>query len=209
MYNKQIKYHHAVIATFASLVFAFAFVVNTVHAAQQIPSGAYLSTNQTVTANLDTKVNLTINFLSSDLTFASNEFTVVTAGYYLVNGQVFCSSAADNLCQAIIDVDGVQVCTAAYASETEISSAINSCWLNLSVGDVVSLYGKNQVGTTFFAGAGLTFLQLLRIDTSSPSIDVNFGSSTIAVENSSFTIWGGMILFMGAFWLIIWFFRRR
>jgi len=129
---------------------------------------AYLSTDQSISAGVSTKVNLdtTLFDIQNEFDAANHRITVSESGKYLIIGSADIGvGATGDILFVIIRVNG------ATKGQNKISAArvtdhilnIATC-LYLSAGDYIELYVMNyDNNVTLYSGAYLTFLSVIKI----------------------------------------------
>jgi hypothetical protein len=122
--------------------------------------GAKPSSTQSVSNNTWTKVNLGTEIFDTNNNFASSRFTPTVAGYYQINGNIFCTNSSGVMTQVRCTVyrNGGEAIWGYFISPISATDAIASVsgiiYLNGTT-DYVELYGYiggSSVGPVF-AGA--------------------------------------------------------
>ena len=129
---------------------------------------AYLSANQSITANTITKVALdTALFdIQNEFDSTNNRITVTEAGIYAIIGQVeFDVTATGDVLRVYIYVNGgTKALTGLTASDVSYHILSVAKILQLSAGDYVELYVKNvSSDDTILSGSAITFLCVAKI----------------------------------------------
>lgn len=128
---------------------------------------AYLNSAQATTGQ--TKVLLDTEVFSSGITFASNKFTILTAGKYLIQAKIGLSALPDAKSMRVEIYKG-----GALISRTRYMSSINSVDMygdnvglfNLAVGDYIELYvghSNDPTSHNLITGEGSTEMSLILI----------------------------------------------
>ncbi|RKX61436.1 MAG: hypothetical protein DRP29_00260 [Thermodesulfobacteriota bacterium] len=129
---------------------------------------AYLSTDQTISAGVSTKVNLDTTLFDTQNEFDStnNRITVNEAGKYLTVGSVqIGAGGTSTLVYCIIKVNGSTKATNKLSTARDAPHILNvATVLDLSAGDYVELYAMNyDADVIVSAGSNLTFLCVAKI----------------------------------------------
>ena len=107
----------------------------------------YLSSTQAISHDTATKVTLDGEVFDPSGVFASNKFTVATAGYYVINAQIHFGCTNNNLEQfkLMIYVNGSKVRAVDWNDTTDgtmrRATIFTQQIFNLSASDYVELYG--------------------------------------------------------------------
>ena len=121
---------------------------------------AYLTSDQTVTAGVFTKVNLTTENFDTNSNFASSRFTPTVAGYYQINAGAYGGSVTRILCAIVKNGSSYYYGTDYQTADTEQRSRVSMLLYMNGTTDYVELFALLAGGTvignleenTFFNG---------------------------------------------------------
>jgi len=129
---------------------------------------AYLSSNQSISANVVTKINLDATLFDTQNEFdaTNHRITVSKNGKYLIIGSININAeTSGNILFNIIERNGVQVGISKLTAAANVSHIFNVVTvLELEAGDYIELFAKNTNNdTTIFAGSDVTYLCVIKI----------------------------------------------